>query len=128
MGTNAPKGSGTATITPVTTGTGQKLDYTITYTAVGTLDGGSVAVGLPNITDWSMDAADTSVTPNVQYNANTIIVTTNGVLAETTSPATPIVYSAVVGTPAVQVSFKTLSPGQYVRFVLKAVTAPVAIP
>ena len=119
---SARAGTGTAVISPAEVNAGDKVNYTVTYTAASTMNGGTVSL-IKNTTftmtdaNWIADAADTAK----------VLVATSGTLKPTadataTTPAT--VPFARTASDTVTAYIDTLPAGGTVTFTINELTAP----
>merc|ERR1712096_269861 len=118
--TNAANGTGTAVISPAEIGASSVADYTVTYTAAGTLDGGKVSLDIP--TGWTtavgLKDADGIDIANDLINTATVIVSTTGTLNDADEDGDVIEHLVYAGR-TVTATLATLSATQTVSFLIK---------
>merc|ERR1712000_768739 len=126
--TNAANGTGTAVISPAEIGASSVADYTVTYTAAGTLDGGKVSLDIP--TGWTtavgLKDADGNDIANDLINTATVLVSTTGTLTDADEDGDVIEHLVYAGR-TVTATLATLSATQTVSFLIKNVQAPTSV-
>merc|ERR1711964_495696 len=126
--TNAANGTGTAVISPAEIGASSVADYTVTYTAAGTLNGGKVSLDIP--TGWTtavgLKDADGIDIANDLINTATVLVSTTGTLNDADEDGDVVEHLVYAGR-TVTATLATLSATQTVSFLIKNVQAPTSV-
>merc|ERR1711964_747550 len=115
-------------ISPAEIGASSVFDYTVTYTAAGTLNGGKVSLDIP--TGWTtavgLKDADDNDIANDLISTATVIVSTTGTLTDPDEDGDVIEHLVYAGR-TVTATLATLSATQTVSFLIKNVQAPTSV-
>merc|ERR1712096_137801 len=113
---------------PAEIGASSVADYTVTYTAAGTLNGGKVSLDIP--TGWTtavgLKDADGIDIANDLINTATVIVSTTGALNDADEDGDVVEHLVYAGR-TVTATLATLSATQTVSFLIKNVQAPTSV-
>ncbi|HIB90727.1 TPA: hypothetical protein EYO57_26650, partial [Candidatus Poribacteria bacterium] len=134
---SARVGTGTAVISPASSNAGDILNYTVTYTAASTMDGGTVSLVKPSTftmagetqalkdANWIADAAaDDPLTLGVDETVK-VLVATSGTLKTADTTTTPDTVPFARTAPNTVTAYINILPvGGTVTFTINGLTAP----
>ena len=132
---SARRGTGTAVISPAEVNAGETVNYTVTYTATSTMNGGSVSLVKPGT--FTM-AGDTLAIKNANWTADGVLkdaadavipikvsVVTSGTLKAADDTTTPVTVPFVRTQPGTVTAYiDTLPVGGTVTFTINELIAP----